>query len=77
MASTRLETMTEYYPGYVAKNAYHFRDMLDQFRKAPTKEDRDAVAAMWVMDRGVDRQDILVALGRIERESPHGGMANG
>lgn len=60
-----------YYPEYVPKNQRHFADMLDQFRRAGTKEAREFVATMWTLDRTVDRQDIVVALGRIERETVH------
>ena len=60
--------MSEYYADYVPKNAGHFRDMLDQFRKAPTKEAMENIEMLWILDSGVDRQDILIALGRVERE---------
>ena len=60
--------MTTYYADYEPKNPRHFRDMLDQFRKAPDQRALESVEILWVLSRNVDRQDILVALGRVERE---------
>lgn len=60
--------MSVYYAGFMPKNERHFRDMLDQFRKAPDKDAMKAVEILWILSRDVDRQDILVALGRVERE---------
>lgn len=60
--------MSEYYAGYQPKNEQHFRNMLDQFRKAPDKRAMESVEVLWILSPDVDRQDILVALGRVERE---------
>ena len=59
---------TNYYPDYVPGDATHFRDMLDQFGKAQNKRDLDGLAVLWTLSRDVSRQDIVVALCRIERE---------
>lgn len=60
--------MSEYYAGYQPKNEQHFRDMLDQFRKAPNSRAMKNVKVLWILSPDVDRQDILVAFGRVERE---------
>ena len=57
-----------YYADYVPKNERHFLDMLDQFRKARNKDDLMNLEMLWIFSPDVDRQDILVALGRVERE---------
>ena len=57
-----------YYPEYEPKNAQHFRDMLDQFRKAPDLYAMESIEVLWVLSPDVDRQDILVAHGRVIRE---------
>ncbi len=63
--------MSQYYPDYVPANESHFRDMLDQFRKAKVRGGNDEIGKMsvlWMLDGSVARQDILVAIGRAERE---------
>jgi len=57
-----------YYDNYVPKNKRHFDNMLIQFRKAENEKSLRDIEIMWIMDFAVDRQDILVALGRVERE---------
>lgn len=57
-----------YYADYQPKNERHFRDMLDQFRKADNQRALGDVEVLWILSPDVDRQDILVALGRVERE---------
>lgn len=55
-----------YYPEYQPKNPQHFQDMLHQFTSNP--EARGLFVALWTLDPAVDRQDIVVALGRAERD---------
>lgn len=57
-----------YYPEYVPKNANHFEAMLKQFRGAPTEQLRNDLLLCWLFDSTVAREDILVAVGRVERE---------
>ena len=59
----------EYYPDYRPKNVQHFQAMLTQFRGCRSQDEMDLFAFMWVCDPEVDRQDIVVAIGRVEREA--------
>jgi hypothetical protein len=60
--------MSEYYPDYKPTNEQHFNNMVNQFRKAPDKELMNDLVILWMFDMTVDRQDIVVALGRVEKE---------
>ena len=57
-----------YYPNYSPKSERHFTEMLAQFRTAQTRGDLRTIGALWILSLDVDRQDIVVALGRVERE---------
>lgn len=57
-----------YYADYEPRNASHFRDMLNQFRKAPTQRDMEMMLLLWIWSPSVAREDIVVAHGRVERE---------
>ena len=57
-----------YYQTYVPKNERHFNNMLRQFRLCQNKKELADIEILWVFDLSVNRQDIIVALGRVERE---------
>lgn len=60
--------MATYYEDYAPKDANKFAEMYNDFQRCKTKEMLAAHATIYTFDRSYDREDILVALGRVERE---------
>lgn len=59
---------TTYYPDYKPKDATKFSQMEKMFGAAETAESLKSLSLLFVFDASYDRQDILVAMGRVERE---------
>jgi hypothetical protein len=57
-----------YYSSYIPKDTAQFESMIKIFRAAETVDQLRDACGRCVFDMSIDRQDILVALGRVERE---------
>lgn len=57
-----------YYSSYIPKNEVHFESMMKSFRATENVDQLRVACGLCVFDMSIDRQDILVALGRVERE---------
>lgn len=57
-----------YYPEYEPKDAWRFAAMLKIFGEAETHKVLKDMTMLYILDMSYAREDILVALGRIERE---------
>jgi hypothetical protein len=57
-----------YYSSYIPKDTAQFESMMKIFRAAETVDQLRDACGRCVFDVSIDRQDILVALGRVERE---------
>lgn len=60
--------MTTYYPDHVPKDQERFDRMSQVFRQCATVDEFRKWIFLYTMDASYDRQDLLVALGRVERE---------
>ena len=60
--------MAEYASGYVPGDSDAFERMLTVFRTCETLEELRATTVVYTLDLNYPRQDIVVALGRVERE---------
>lgn len=60
--------MIVYYPEYQPKVPHRFDRMVHAFQWAETKDLLKTLSLMYLMDASYDRQDLLVALTRRERE---------
>lgn len=58
---------TAYYPDYKPKNAEKFSQMEKMFSHADSADALKQVSMLFVLDMSFDREDIMVALGRVER----------
>jgi len=61
-------TPTSYYPEYKPKDADKFSAMIKLMGAAQDEAGLRQVVLLYTFDPSYDREDILVALGRIERE---------
>lgn len=57
-----------YHPNYQPKHAEKFLAMLHVFGEARDHKELKAISMMYVFDMSYAREDIVVALGRVERE---------
>lgn len=57
-----------YHPNYQPKCAEKFAAMLHVLGEARDHAELKNLAVMYVFDMSYDREDIVVALGRVERE---------
>jgi hypothetical protein len=62
-----------YYPDYVPKDADRFERMLNIFRACQTDKEFEQMRMAFILDLSYHRQDIIVAMGRVERERQSGG----
>jgi len=60
--------MTDYYPNHVPADAEKFEYMLAVFRNCESLVEMEAAATAFIFDVSYARQDIVVAMGRVERE---------
>jgi hypothetical protein len=60
--------MVAYYSNYIPKDQEKFDRMVKFFEQTKDKKDLNTVTLMFIMDMSYDRQDLLVAMGRRERE---------
>lgn len=56
-----------YYPNYTPIDAEKFSQMVKIFESAPTKESLASLSLIFMIDLSYDRQDLLVAMGRVEQ----------
>jgi len=56
-----------YYPDYKPKDAAKFSQMEKMFGAVDSADALRSVSMLFVLDMSYDREDILVALGRVER----------
>jgi len=56
-----------YYPNYVPKNEQRFGMMLKAFGNAESHQMLKDMSILYILDLSFPREDILVALGRVER----------
>lgn len=57
-----------YYADYSPRDEQRFNSMLIVFRGAENKEQLGQLAGMYVFDLSYHREDIVVAIGRVEHE---------
>ena len=68
MSAAREQLTSAYYASHVPKSQWHFDAMLQNFRNCATKDEFEAMRLVYILDMDYDRQDLLVAAGRVERE---------
>lgn len=59
---------TAYYPEYEPKDQQRFGMMLKTFGSAESHKMLKDISMLYILDLSYAREDILVALGRVERE---------
>jgi hypothetical protein len=57
-----------YYENYVPADQQRFTEMLEDFRRLTSREALKTHVFLYTMDMRYDRQDLMVAWGRVERE---------
>lgn len=62
-----MTTATSYYPDYVPKNASKFSELEKVFGECEKVEALKFRVMLYTLDRSYDREDIMVALKRVER----------
>lgn len=60
--------MAEYAPGYIPRDQDGFDRMLTVFRGCENQDELRSWVVTYTLDMSYFRQDIIVALGRVERE---------
>jgi hypothetical protein len=58
---------TSYYPDYKPKNAEKFSQMEKMLSNAENVTALKQLSLMFIFDMSFDREDIMVAIGRVER----------
>lgn len=58
---------TTYYPDYKPKNAEKFSQMEKMLGRADSADSLKQLSMLFVLDMSFDREDIMVAIGRVER----------
>lgn len=58
---------------YTPKNTDHFELMMDVFNTCLNEDELKRIAMTFILDMDIDRQDIVVAMGRVEREKHWNG----
>ncbi len=57
-----------YYPDYIPHNAEQFAQMMKHFTRTVSADHLQQVVTLYGMDQAFYREDIMVAMGRVERE---------
>lgn len=60
--------MAEYYPNYEPENLGKFEQVLNAFKGAETSDELRMLTVAFTLDLSYPRQDIYVALRKVERE---------
>lgn len=64
--------MAEYYPNYEPENRDKFEQALNAFKHAETPDELKTLTVAFVFDLSYPRQDIYVAIRKVEREKGWG-----